>query len=263
MGTILTIASQKGGVGKTTTAVNLAFSLALSGRRVLLLDLDPQGNGCSGVGVPQASDALGTEGGFLTLALRNKPLEPCIRATAFDNLLVLPSCRELSRLDRIQEIQDSGLERFRRQVRKTAVDYDFVLVDCPPSLGGLPTIALGVSDSVVIPVQCEYYAMEGLSQILPIIQKVQATTNPKLGIAGLLMTMFSPELDLSHDVVREITTYFDGVRPNSVFRTMIPRDVVLAEASSHGRPAFEYAPYSRGAWSYLELAKEILRHEWT
>jgi chromosome partitioning protein len=142
-------------------------------------------------------------------------------------------------------------------VRSVAAGFEFVLMDCPPSLGGLPTIALSVSDAVLIPIQCEYYAMEGLSQILPVIKKVNASTNKDLKICGLLLTMFSEGLELSHDVVREVVEYF----PDLVFRTIVPRDVVLAEAASHGVPAFQYAPLSRGAWSYLELAKEVLADE--
>lgn len=179
-----------------------------------------------------------------------------MQPTQFPRLFVLPACPELSKLEVIQELQDTGLETLREQVRAASADFDFVLMDCPPSLGGLPAVALSMSDRVLIPVQCEYYAMEGLSQILPIIQEVQESTNPDLLIGGLLLTMFSEELELSKEVVREITDYFE----DSVFRTIIPRDVVLAEAASHGMPAFQYAPLSRGAWSYVELAKEVLEN---
>lgn len=132
-----------------------------------------------------------------------------------------------------------------------------MLVDCPPSLGGLPRVALALSDRVLVPIQCEYYAMEGLSQILPIIQDIRSSINSSLEIGGLLLTMFSDDLELSHDVVREITQYFK----EAVFRTIIPRDVTLAEAASHGLPSFHYAPMSRGTWSYLELAQEVIENE--
>ena len=253
---ILTVASQKGGVGKTTTAVNLAACLSVSGARTLLFDLDPQGNASSGVGFPRGAGQAASSEAYLSLCLEGEPLTPFMRDTQLPGLLVLPACSELARLEMIQELQDRGFEAFRQQLRAAATDFDFVLVDCPPSLGGLPSVALGISDQVLIPVQCEYYAMEGLSQILPIIQKVKESTNPELSIGGLLLTMFCEELELSREVVREITDYFK----DSVFRTIIPRDVVLAEAASHGLPAFQYAPLSRGAWSYVELAKEVLEH---
>lgn len=263
MGSILTVASQKGGVGKTTTAVNLSASLALAGKRVLLVDLDPQANASSGVGFTRPSsegsaNRPDTSQGLLELALSGKKARPQTRASRFINLSVLLSTPDLSVLDTIQGAHSKGLGNVRRIFRQVAKPYDLAVIDCPPSLAGLPTIALSASDRVLIPVQCEYYAMEGLSQILPIIKKVQFTTNRDLKIGGLLLTMYADELELSREVVQEIRGYFD----DSVFRTIIPRDVTLAEAASHGLPAFHYAPTSRGAWSYLELAKEVLDHEW-
>lgn len=262
MAVLITIASQKGGVGKTTSSVNLAASLALAGHRTLLVDLDPQGNASSGVGFtrPGAVPHRPTAGdGLLSASQIGKPLTTFVQATRFEALSAILSSPDLSQLETIQEVQGRGLSKFREALGRVASEFEYVLMDCPPSLGGLPTIALSVSDKVLIPVQCEYYAMEGLSQILPIVNKIQGSTNPRLEIGGLLLTMFSSELDLSQDVLREVSGYF----PDAVFRTVIPRDVVLAEAASHGLPSFYYDPLARGTWSYLELAKEVLEHEWT
>lgn len=250
-------------MGKTTTAVNLAASLSMAGKRTLLLDFDPQGNASSGVGFPKTS-AQSNRGqskpvGVLSAALASQGLQQFVQPTQLPGLSVLPSSPDCSSLELIQEVQERGIPKFREQVSAVSSAFDYVLIDCPPSLGGLPTIALSVSHRVLVPIQCEYYAMEGLSQILPIIHKLKQSINTVLEIEGLLLTMFACDLDLSVEVVREISDYFS----DSVFQTIIPRDVVLAEAASHGVPAFEYAPLSRGAWSYLELAKEVLSHDWS
>jgi chromosome partitioning protein len=265
VGIVITVASQKGGVGKTTSAVNLAASLALAGREVCLLDFDPQGNASSGVGfhkppsvVPQDS-RKGQSKGFPVHGFTSKPLKSYVKATQFAHLHVVPAQPEFGLLELIQHVQGKGLPAFRTQVQSLLQAHEYLILDCPPSLGGMPTIALSVSQKVLIPVQCEYYAMEGLSQILPVIQDIAKETNADLSIGGLLLTMFSPELELSKDVAQEIRGYFK----DTVFRTLIPRDVVLAEAASHGVPAFHYDSLSRGAWSYLELAREVLRHDWT
>jgi len=255
----ITVASQKGGVGKTTTVVNLAASLCLAGRRVLVIDFDPQANASSGVGWDGSGDGGGVRPArldYLSAVLEGAPLADFVRPTSFANLSLLPSSPEASDLDIVRDFQDAPPERVRPEISRVTAGFDFILVDCPPSLSGLPTIALNFSDEVIIPIQCEYYAMEGLSQILPIVKRVQKTTNPDLRILGLLLTMFSEDLELSHDVVEQVRDYFGSL----VFESVIPRDVVLAEAASHGCPVFDYEPTSRGAWAYVELAREVLRN---
>jgi chromosome partitioning protein len=256
----ITVASQKGGVGKTTTAVNLAASLCGAGLKVIILDLDPQANASSGVGFhrPAGSSTRTTPSRlkYLSALLEDKPVKPFVRETRFRNLSVLPSSPEISQPQVVSELLSLSPEILRLRIARAVEGFDFMLIDCPPSLSGLPTIALNLCDSVIVPVQCEYYAMEGLSQILPIIREIEQSTNNDIKIEGLLLTMFSEELDLSNDVVEEVNGYFREV----TFRTIIPRDVTLAEAASHGCPAFQYATSSRGAWGYIELAREVIEH---
>lgn len=265
-GKCITVASQKGGVGKTTTSVNLAAGLGLAGKKCLLFDFDPQSNATSGVSRSKLEEF--PESHLAAEAPREAP--PFIRAlhspgffpglveeTVFENLWVLPSNISLSDIDTIQLLQAHHLDLWREQIQSLKRLFDVILIDCPPSLGGIPTLALSVSEEVIIPVQCEYYAMEGLSQILPVIEEIQGRGEIDLSIAGLLLTMFADELELSRDVLAEIEGYF----PDLVYRSIIPRDITLAESASYGLPIFYYSPFSRGAWSYLNLTREVLNHE--
>jgi len=251
----ITVASQKGGVGKTTTVINLAASLCLAGRKVLLLDLDPQANATSGVGV-EVPLSGSEEFPYLSALLNGDALEPFICEAEFENLWVLPSSPEASDLGIVRKLEAADAGDLRGRIREAAEPFDYVILDCPPSLSGLPTLALELSDGLIIPVQCEYYAMEGLSQILPLVKKIQKSTNPDLEIEGLLLTMFSQELDLSQDVLDQVAEFFEG----GTFSSVIPRDVLLAEATSHGCPAFQYDCESKGAWAYVELAREVMEN---
>lgn len=251
-GKIFAISSQKGGVGKTTTAVNLSAAISLANKECLLVDLDPQGNATSGVGIAR------TETSFLRECLiDNKQVNDLIRQSACSGLSILPSSPDLSDLDLHKSIKDKKFKAFQKLIDRLSGKFEYIIFDCPPSTGLLPELAFISAHKVLIPVQCEYYAMEGLSQILPEIETAKKTVNKKLEIGGLLLTMFDEELELSHEVTKEVKTYF----PELVFETIIPRDVSLAESSSHGQSIFSYDIESRGAWAYICLAKEVLGHE--
>jgi len=253
MGRVIAIANQKGGVGKTTTCINLAASLAATHRKVLLVDLDPQGNATMGSGISKNSLSLTT----CELLLGEATLQQiCIPAgeIAYD---VLPANGELTAAEVALMDADDRQSRLRDALLPVMDAYDFILIDCPPSLNMLTVNALVAAQSVMIPMQCEYYALEGLTALLNTVNRIQATVNPQLKVEGLLRTMFDPRNNLANDVSGQLMVHF----PNHVYRTVIPRNVRLAEAPSHGVPVINYDSKSRGALAYLALAGELLRKQ--
>jgi len=253
MAKILCIANQKGGVGKTTTAVNLAASLAAAEKRTLLVDIDPQGNAGSGVGIDKAS----LEESIYDVLINDVTPSQVIVPTGLPLLHLLPSTPDLAGAE-LELVATAGRELKLRQALSTvAADYDYILIDCPPSLNLLTVNALTAAESVLIPIQCEFYAMEGLSQILTTIRLVQKGLNSRLTISGILLTMYDARNNLARQVSDEIRTHF----PRETFATVIPRNVRLSEAPSHGKPIILYDIASRGAASYLELARELLQRE--
>ena len=246
---ILAIANQKGGVGKTTTAINLGAGLGALERRVLLVDCDPQGNATRGLGAKAAPP-------HLYHALSGEvPLSATIRPSGFPNLDLVPSQRDLVGIE-VELVGETGWEqRLKGVLAEVAGRYDTILIDCPPSLGHLTVNALTAADGILVPLQCEYFALEGISELLATVERVQGGLNPQLQIAGILLTMYDDRTNLSKDVAEEIRSHFAG----KVFETVVPRNIRLAEAPSHGLPIFQYDIKSRGSEAYLALAREFLR----
>ncbi|GAB6064158.1 ParA family protein [Deferrisoma palaeochoriense] len=250
MGRILCTANQKGGVGKTTTAVNLAASLAAAERRVLLVDLDPQANASSGLGHRLAPG----DPSSYHLLLAQAQVADLLRPADLPNLSLVPASRDLAGAEVELVGEDRREFRLRQALAPARDEYEFILVDCPPSLGLLTLNALVAADAVIIPLQCEYYALEGLGQLLTTIRTVRRTFNPRLEVEGILLTMFDARNNLSHQVADEVRRHFR----DKVFRSVIPRNVRLSEAPSHGKPALLYDARSTGAQSYLRMAQELL-----
>lgn len=245
MGRILCVANQKGGVGKTTTAINLAAALAMSGRRTLLVDLDPQCNATSGLGqTPADSHPL----------VSQQPLRESLRATSIANLEILPGSRSFRDVEALTSEDSPNSATLSQHLASGLSDYDFVLIDCPPSLGQLTQTALASATEVLMPIQCEYFAMEGLAQMIEVIRGVMDRQASRLQFGGIVLTMYDETLELTREVDEEVRDFFGEI----VFRTVIPRDVAVCEAPSHGQSVIDYAPRARGARAYVELCLEVL-----
>lgn len=254
MGKAIAIFNQKGGVGKTTTNINLAACLAMKGKKILILDIDPQGNTTSGVGVSKRDLEITTHE---ILVEDNYHPEEAILPTGIKNLDIMPSSVQLAGAE-VELIELAGRDkRLKRAIDMLKPKYDYIFVDCPPSLGLLTINSLTAVDSVLIPIQCEFYALEGVSQLMSTIDIVRKNTNPGLEIQGVILSMFDGRTNLSIQVVEEVKKYFK----EKVYTTVIPRNVRLAEAPSYGMPVIQYDPKSTGAIAYMEFADEFLSVE--
>jgi len=253
MGKVIAITNQKGGVGKTTTAINLGACLANSGKKVLLVDIDPQDNTTSGVGIQKTS----VKRCIYDVLVSGMSLDAIILPTEVKNLWIAPASIQLAGAEIELVPSMSREEKLSQHMQVVKEDFDFVLIDCPPSLGLLTVNALTASDSVLVPIQCEYYALEGLSQLINTVKLVQRHLNKNLKLEGALLTMYDPRTNLAAQVVSEVKAYFGS----QVYNTIIPRNVRLSEAPSHGKTILDYDHRSKGAETYLQLAKEVLNDD--
>lgn len=253
MSKIIAIANQKGGVGKTTTSVNLAACVAAAGRRVLLIDADPQGNATSGLGL----DKNATEHSVYDVFINEYGIDEVVQRTMLDTLWLVPSNIQLAGAE-VELVTMMAREQVLKNALRPARDaYDYIFIDCPPSLGLLTLNALNAADTLLVPIQCEFYALEGLSQLMSTVRLVRKNLNPALDVEGVVLTMFDSRTNLSVQVVEEVRKFFR----NKVYQTIIPRSVRLSEAPSFGLPVIRYAPRSSGAAAYTALANELLQRE--
>ena len=253
MGRIIAVANQKGGVGKTTTAVNLAAGLAVEEKKVLLVDADPQGNASSGSGIPRSQSRKT----LYHALVMGESLDNILLPTELPLLSVLPADKNLAGAE-IELVETERREyKLREILHKVKKDFDYIIIDCPPSLGLLTLNGLTAADSLLVPIQCEYFALEGVTELLDTLARLRRGLNPKLIIEGLLLTMYDERTNLSSAVAKDLRDFYGS----QVLKTVIPRNVRLAEAPSYGKPIILYDIRSKGAESYLQLAKEILSHE--
>lgn len=248
---IVAIANQKGGVGKTTTAVSLAAAVGHLGKKVLLVDSDPQGNATSGFGVAK-KDLTRTTYDLLTAGASAKD---CIIKTRFDGVDVIPADMDLAGAEVELVSEEKRETRLKSALASVVLDYDFIFIDCPPSLGLVTLNALTAADTVLIPIQCEFYALEGLSQLMATVRQVKRSLNPSIEVEGVLLTMYDGRLNLTQQVAAEVKKYF----PRRVYKSFIPRTVRLSEAPGFGQPVIYYDPKSRGSEAYMSLAREFLK----
>ncbi len=252
MSKVIAIANQKGGVGKTTTAVNLSSCLAFKGKKVLIIDIDPQGNTTSGLGI----DKKNINKSIYDVLINDEDIEATLIDTPVENLKICPSNIQLAGAEVELVSVISRETRMKAAVASIREKFDFILIDCPPSLGLLTVNSLTAADTVLVPIQCEYYALEGLSQLMNTVKLVQKHLNPNLDVEGVVLTMFDARTNLSIQVVEEVKRHFK----NKVYRTIIPRNVRLSEAPSYGLPIILYDAKSKGAECYIELAEEVIEY---
>ena len=253
MGKTVSIFNQKGGVGKTTTCINFAAALGIKGKKTLLVDFDPQGNTTSGVGV----DKSGIENSSYDVIINDIPVNEAILQTNFKNLYLLPANMNLAGAELELAENENRFNALKKALAPVVMEYDYIIIDCPPSLGLLSLNALTASDTLIVPLQCEYYALEGLSQLLGTVRTVKQNYNEHLELEGVVFTMYDSRLKLNQQVIEEVNNFF----PNKAYKVMIPRSVKLAESPSFGKPVLYYEKYSKPSFAYKRLADEFLKKQ--
>lgn len=253
MGKTVAIFNQKGGVGKTTTCINFAAALGQKGKKTLLVDIDPQGNTTSGVGI----DKSDLEASSYDVLINQYPAKDAVMQTEFKNLYVLPANMNLAGAELELAENDNRFKVLKKALATVVMDFDYIILDCPPSLGLLSLNALTASDTLIVPLQCEYYALEGLSQLVSTVRTVKQSYNEHLELEGIVFTMYDSRLKLNQQVIEEVDKFF----PNKAYKTFIPRSVKLAEAPSFGQPVLYYEKYSKPSFAYKKLAEEFLKKQ--